>query len=308
MNDDGDMFHDGEREAQRRSGFTRVNGALHQNMPEQHRTFFATLPYIIASTVDDHSWPAATLFSGPPGFIHSPDERRLCITTPTREDDPAQAAMQPGKPIGLLGIDFSNRRRNRANGHIVCRKNSRIEVMVEQSFGNCPRYIQTRRLAAVDRLLPLPAIERLASLDARAKAQIAAADTLFVASFALGDNPRGGADVSHRGGRPGFAMLDADNLSIPDFSGNRYMNTLGNLLLQPRAALLFMDFDRGDILHLQGTTEIMWQPATDCPAGTERYWRLHIQYAWRFRSALPWRGRLREYSPATLNTGRWQTK
>jgi hypothetical protein len=83
------------------------------------------------------------------------------------------------------------------------------------------------------------------------------------------------------------------------------MNTLGNLLAQPRAALLFMDFERGDILHLQGTTDIVWQPDANCPAGTERYWRLRIRNAWRFRSALPWRGWLQEYSPATLQTGVW---
>lgn len=46
---------------------------------------------------------------------------------------------------------------------------------------------------------------------------------------------------------------------MPDFRGNRYMNTLGNLLAEPRAALLFIDFDRGDVLHLQGKTQILWQ-------------------------------------------------
>ena len=305
MNDSTDMFHEGERQAQKLSGFSHVIGALHNTISEQHRFFFAMLPYIIASTVDGRGWPMATLFSGPPGFIHSADEGHLCINASPRDDDPAQDAMWPGKPIGLLGIDFSNRRRNRANGRIVHRAHSRIEVAIEQSFGNCPRFIQTRRLEPANSPLPLAAIEPLATLDARAKAQIVAADTLFVASCAPQNQRHGGADISHRGGRPGFAMLDADSLSIPDFSGNRYMNTLGNLLIQPRAALLFMDFDHGDILHLQGTTEIMWRPTAFCPIGTERYWRLHIQHAWRFRHALPWRGRLLEYSPATLNTGVW---
>lgn len=65
-------------------------------------------------------------------------------------------------------------------------------------------------------------------------------------------------DVSHRGGPPGFVRLEGQTLTIPDYNGNRYFNTLGNLVSNPRAALLFVDFERGDVLHLQGTTEIVW--------------------------------------------------
>ena len=54
--------------------------------------------------------------------------------------------------------------------------------------------------------------------------------------------PTGGMDVSHRGGRPGFVKLDGDTLVVPDFRGNRYFNTLGNLVSDPRAALVFVDF------------------------------------------------------------------
>jgi hypothetical protein len=305
MYDHADRFHEGERRAQSLAGFNAVTGAFHDSMPDQHRSFFAALPYIFASSIDDNGWPVATLFSGPPGFISSPDERHLRIHALRREDDPGQAAMRPGQHIGLLGLDFSNRRRNRANGHISRMDKNRLEIAVVQSFGNCPKYIQSRRLEALTRSSPLPAIEYLTVLDTSAKTLITQADTFFIASYAQGDNVNGGADISHRGGQPGFVRLVRDTLWIPDFSGNRYMNTLGNLLAQPRAALLFMDFERGDILHLQGTTDIVWQPDANCPAGTERYWRLRIRNAWRFRSALPWRGWLQEYSPATLQTGVW---
>ena len=62
-----------------------------------------------------------------------------------------------------------------------------------------------------------------------------------------------GADISHRGGRPGFVRVDGDVLTIPDFRGNRYFNTLGNLIAEPRASLLFVDFETGDLLQLQGS-------------------------------------------------------
>ena len=82
---------------------------------------------------------------------------------------------------------------------------------------------------------------------------------------------------------------------------------LGNLLAEPRAALLFIDFERGDVLHLQGKTQILWQ-AEGHPGveGAERYWRFDVHRAWRFAAALPWRGRDLEYSPATLATGVWR--
>ena len=63
----------------------------------------------------------------------------------------------------------------------------------------------------------------------------------------------------------------------------------------------------GDVLHLQGETQILWQAEGDPGVeGAERYWRFDVRRAWRFAAALPWRGRNLEYSPATLTTGVWR--
>ena len=96
-------------------------------------------------------------------------------------------------------------------------------------------------------------VESLDHLDGAARAAIAAADTFFVASRSrAGNGAMFGADISHRGGRPGFIRVDGDVLTIPDFRGNRYFNTLGNLLAEPRASLLFVDFASGGLLQLTG--------------------------------------------------------
>ena len=301
-----DVFHPDERRAQALAQFDIKSAPIRPAMPEQHRTFFAGLPYLLASTIDDEGWPLATLFTGPPGFVSSPDDTHLRINAPRRQDDPALNAMFSGKEIGILGIDFSNRRRNRANGRIGRMDKNRIEIAVDQSFGNCPKYIQIREIYPVDSATPPPAREDLPQMDDQARALISRADTLFVASHAYSEKAQGGADVSHRGGQPGFVKIDGNRLWIPDFVGNKFMNTLGNLLAKPRAALLFPDFDTGDILHLQGTTEIVWQPETiKGPEGAQRYWCVDVQRAWCFRQALPWRGRNVEYSPASLGTGQW---
>lgn len=60
-------------------------------MPDQHRDFFAGLPYVLASTLDENGWPLATLLTGPPGFIRSPDTTHLRINAPRRQDDPTLA-------------------------------------------------------------------------------------------------------------------------------------------------------------------------------------------------------------------------
>lgn len=298
------MFHPDELRAQTLAGFDRVSGGIYPSMPEQHRAFFAALPYLFVATLDSQDWPVAALFNGPPGFLRSPDSDHLRISAPRRSDDPAQAALQTGKPVGALGLDFSNRRRNRVNGIIGRTDKNRIEIDVRQSFGNCPQYIQRRELYPATSS-PAP-IEHLTALDASAEMLIRQADTCFVASCAHTTLQQGGVDISHRGGKPGFIHLENNSLWIPDFRGNRYMNTLGNLLAEPRAALLFVDFEHGDILHLQGETHILWQADIgQGVAGAERYWRFDIRSAWRFSQALPWRGRNLEFSPATLNTGVW---
>lgn len=298
------MFHQDELLAQALAGFDEVSGYIYSEMPDQHRAFFAHLPYLFIASLDEHGWPVGTVLNGPPGFLHAPDDKHLRISARGRADDPAQASLLPGRPVGALGLDFGNRRRNRVNGVISRMDKNRLEIEVHQSFGNCPQYIQRREIYATVSV-PQP-IEYLNALDEDARQLITHADTCFVASYAHGDRADGGMDISHRGGKPGFISLDGDTLWIPDFRGNRYMNTLGNLLAQPRAALLFIDFERGDILHLQGETEIFWQSTQiGNIEGAERFWCFKGLRAWRLRGALPWRGRNVEYSPATLRTGSW---
>ncbi len=229
-------------------------------MPEQHRQLFAQLPYLFVGAIDAAGWPLATLLTGRPGFVQSSDPVTLHIAAQPDAGDPAAKALVQDREIGILGIDFSTRRRNRANGRIVSRDMDGITVAVSQSFGNCPQYIQLRVIEAahVDpaQATSNPA-ESFTRLDAAARAAIERADTFFVASRSrAGRGSAYGADISHRGGRPGFVRFDGDVLTIPDFRGNRYFNTLGNLSAEARASLLFVDFESGDLLQLQGIAEV----------------------------------------------------
>ena len=48
-------------------------------------------------------------------------------------------------------------------------------------------------------------------------------------------------------------------LTIPDFAGNLYFNTLGNILLNPRCGLVFIDFENGDVLQIAGDGEVIFK-------------------------------------------------
>jgi predicted pyridoxine 5'-phosphate oxidase superfamily flavin-nucleotide-binding protein len=277
-------FHLGELEAQARAGGGSGGGAIRDRMPAQHRAFFEALPFVVVASIDGGG-PVAALWTGNPGFVTAPDPQTLRIGVALDPDDPASGAFTVGAPFGLLGIQLATRRRNRANGVITEAGPDGLVVAVGQSFGNCPQYIHPRELR---RAAPgTAATEPLSRLDRPAIAAIGAADTFFVATSARTGEPTGGVDISHRGGPAGFVRVDGDVLTIPDFSGNRYFNTLGNLVSDPRAGVLFVDFMTGDLLHLQGTTEIQWDgPEVDALDGAERLWRLRVERAWRRPGAM----------------------
>lgn len=300
-------FHAGELRAQQLAGIDTPNAAIRERMPDQHRSFFPLLRYAVIALLDPEGRPLASIITGPPGFIAAPDERTLQFGPDTHWIAGAKSLLRAGQPIGMLGIDLATRRRNRANGIVTRCDDGGVQVQVSQSFGNCPKYIQLREV--VDAVAKGPArhhaVQTLAELDARARALISAADTFFVAS-GVSAIPEGGLDISHKGGRSGFVRVDGNTLTIPDFTGNRYFNTLGNLLLEPRAALLFIDFSNGDVLQLQGTAEILWHAEeVDKVDGAERLWRFRVERGTRVEGALPLRWEWREWSPATERTGAW---
>ena len=299
-------FHDGEIAARRRAGVTSGGAAIRAIMPDQHRQFFAGLRYLLIAALDPDGAPAATMLFGQPGFVTSPDPVTLRIDGVPAADDPVGALLTEGAPIAVLGIDLATRRRNRANGTIAMAGAGGITVAVAQSFGNCPQYIQSRSLISP----PIgrgAATERLGGLDGAARQAIRAADTFFVASSSgARGGPAFGADISHRGGRPGFVRVDGDTLTVPDFHGNRYFNTLGNILLEPRVALLFPDFRTGSLLHVSGEATVEWEsPEAAAFTGAERLWRVRVSNVWRRTGALPGDWAFGGYAPTTGRTGQW---
>ncbi|MET3439302.1 putative pyridoxine 5'-phosphate oxidase superfamily flavin-nucleotide-binding protein [Variovorax paradoxus] len=312
-------FHAGERALQTLAGSREVMAAagsrvIRDFMPDQHRDFFAQLPFLIVGSLDAELQPWASVLAAPPGFAYAPDATHLRIDALPMLDDPLAGQLLQGASLGLLGIEPHTRRRNRMNGRVEALDAGGFTVGVQQSFGNCPKYIQAREPLFAQRHDAAPA-QRLDSLDAAARALIGRADTFFIASAypqhaAAGDeaDPAAqGVDVSHRGGLPGFIRVDEDGvLTVPDFVGNRFFNTLGNLSVHPRAGLLFIDFESGELLHLTVSAEIIWDgPEVAAFEGAERLLRLRVEQVLRRPGALPLRWGGAELSPHLARTGRW---
>lgn len=304
---DPSPFHPDELTAQVLAGGGPRGSGIRDFMLEQHRAFFAALPYTFVATLDEEGWPIATVLEGDPGFVEPLDPVTLRIHALPAAEDPAAGTIVVGQDVGILGIDLGTRRRNRVNG-VVSQVDTAFTVAVKQSFGNCPQYIQRRAVRRVETLRDDP--QHLNSLDARARALIERADTFLVASRSrTGVGSLGGADISHRGGRPGFVRVEGDTLSIPDFRGNRYFNTLGNLLGEPRASLLFLDFETGDLLQLQGRVRIDWSgSAQEWVEGAERVWHFQVTQGWYRAQAAGMRGTFVDYSPVALVTGVWPAR
>jgi predicted pyridoxine 5'-phosphate oxidase superfamily flavin-nucleotide-binding protein len=275
-------FHPGELLAQQRAGGGPPGFAIRAAMPDQHRNFFPLLPFLCVGVLDQEGWPLATLLTGEPGFATSPTPHTLAIAADAGDGDPARGLLVEGAAIGLLGIELPTRRRNRANGVLKRSGGAGLLMEVQQSFGNCPKYIRTRSLLPV---APTPsAVLRFAGLGAEAAALLAKSETLFVATASGGT-----VDISHRGGPAGFVRVQGDTLLVPDYPGNRYFNTLGNLVLEPRCALVLVDFDSGDMLQLQGEASILWDQVPEGDTLAQRMWTLRVKQGWLRRGAFPLR-------------------
>jgi predicted pyridoxine 5'-phosphate oxidase superfamily flavin-nucleotide-binding protein len=264
-------------------------------MPDEHRELFEDLPFVIVGSADARGdaplW--ASLLIGAPGFVQAPSSRSLVIGAEPLPGDPLLANLRPGAPLGLLGIELSTRRRNRANGRISRAADGRFELAVDQSFGNCKQYIQSRvGLFTAPGARPSPTPER-AILTPLARQLLGRTDTTFLATSSREPRRGGveGVDVSHRGGRPGFVRTDdhegATRLVLPDFSGNFMFNSFGNLEVNPRAGILALDFETGAVLSLTGTAHVIWDgPLVEAFEGAERLLELRVAGGWLWRDIL----------------------
>jgi predicted pyridoxine 5'-phosphate oxidase superfamily flavin-nucleotide-binding protein len=312
-------FHEGELALQERA-LVREKVArfglrgIRPYMPDEHREFLEQLPFVFVASLDASGHPWASMTWGLPGFVESPSPTALHVGGRFAPRDPATRNLLPGAPVGLLGLELETRRRNRVNGVVVARDGDAFSLDVTQSFGNCQKYIHVREARfRQNPLLPLAATSATegARLSAEARRIVSTADTFFIASRSARPTTveRGqGVDVSHRGGLPGFVTLDedgaADRVTFPDYVGNFLFNTLGNVAVDPRVGLLFVDFARGSLLSLTATASIVWEgPEVRALDGAQRLVRATLLGGVRVDDVLPFAWSEPVFAPQFASAG-----
>lgn len=290
-------FHAGEIRAQERAGAREsiapwARRVVRPYLPEQHRLFYRSLPFLVIAARDGKGRPWATVLTGRPGFARALDQTSLLIDAALPRGDALEGALHPGADAGLLGIDLATRRRNRVNGK-VAETGPPLRLDVSQTFGNCPQYIHPRDWRWVAHDAGHTKASRSPGLSGRARTWIEGADTLFIASgYRSGNDDNAfGMDASHRGGPAGFVeVVSDDRLVLPDYAGNQYFNTIGNLVMDPRVGLLFVDFESGGLLQIAGRARIDWNPGdVSRHPGAQRLVTVDIEEVVELREVLPLR-------------------
>ena len=288
-----EIFHEGELEIQKRAGVAAVAARVGQanlveSLPPGFADFLSERFFVVVGSADPDGQVWASLLIGPPGFIHTVDSRHLALSTGPLSGDPLRRSLDAGPTtLGLLAIDAAARSRIRINGVASRAPEGGLVIEVSEVFGNCPKYIQRRApVSLIAEGEVGHARIRAARLDGPQSRLVTAADTFFIASR----HPHRGADASHRGGRPGFVRVEPDGrtLSFPDYPGNSMFQTLGNLQVDGRAGLLFIDWEGGDTLQLSGRGVVVWDADTVAVwPGAQRVVQFTIEAVEQHQRALP---------------------
>lgn len=250
------VFHWGELRAQAEAGLSErakaVSRLVQPVLPDGADDFLAHQHLLAVGAQGDDGRLWASLFTGPPGFVTALDEETVQVRQRLAGDDPVEPMTRRAGRLALLAIDLRTRIRLRMNGTSTPLPDG-LRLTVEQSFPNCPKYIQRRSPVARADQSGTGETVRAGALDETMSRLVTRADTFFVASASEDGDP----DVSHRGGDPGFVeLLSPTRLRWPDYRGNGMLMTLGNILQNPYTALVFVDWATGATLQMTGRARV----------------------------------------------------
>ena len=290
-------LHEGELRLQRRRGApielsNVMPDYIERDMPRQHADFFEGLPYLPLGTLDSEGRPWASILvtastDDPSLGVQVSGANQTHVIAETNPYDPFLRALknQEGKAIdgkqlfAGVGVDFSNRRRNKFAGSIdplSIAPNGKVSLRLtsDQHLGNCPKYITVRSLEHktreaklvfdLDKAVTTPFPDAAKTLIDRASTAFLATKHLAKEKDAIDDQTDMG--FNHRGGAPGFVRLyeekEGDSVTtylvLPDHSGNRFYQSLGNIETDKQVGLVFPDFTTGDVLYVTGEAENLY--------------------------------------------------
>lgn len=293
-------YHEGEREVQGRAGVAGDGLAAEEMyrpaMGVGVQRFLSAQSLAVLSSMDTAGGVWASLRAGAAGFPRAMDEHTVEIGGQSHPGDPLLQNLEQASPAGMLVINLAARQRLRLNGTGQIAEGGNIRLTIDQVYGNCPQYIQAREATrSTDARSNFVEARHREDLDDSFRDWIAAADTFFIATA----HPESGLDASHRGGKPGFVLVeDSSHLIFPDYPGNNMFNSLGNITAYPKSGLLFPDFEKHAVLQLSGSAKILWDdPRVAEFTQARRLVEFEIAKAIELPGAIPLGFEFRSYSP-----------
>ncbi|MBI5288048.1 MAG: pyridoxamine 5'-phosphate oxidase family protein [Chloroflexi bacterium] len=165
-----DIFHDGNRELQRRFDTERLAGRVgeltHDRIDGNDRAFIEHMDMFFIATVDEQGHANCSYKGGEPGFVRVVDDKTIAF--PNYDGNGMYLSMGNvlrTKQVGLLFIDFEQQHRMRFNGEASISYDDPlmaeypeaqfiVRVRAREIFPNCPRYIHKMQLVQRSKFVP----------------------------------------------------------------------------------------------------------------------------------------------------------
>lgn len=274
------IFHDGQLKVQLIAGEEEI---AKQRIPMISNSLHPrSIPFIehqvlaFPGSEDSKGNLWLSLIVGERGFIKIPSVNEITIDLSkivSNKEDVFFKNIESKPTVGLLFHEAARRARYRAWG--VARKNgNQLNFDIKMGYPSCPKHIQREIIELTDDSTVLAShYQQGTQLGELEKEWIIGAHTFFIAT----QTKKGDIESSHRGGDPGFIEIQENGiLRVPDYLGNSMFSTLGNIYENPKTALLFVDYTKGETLQLSGNSELQFdQNSKDDlykSADTGRFW------------------------------------
>ena len=256
------IFHDGQLAVQKIAGeeeiakqrIPMILNSLHpRSIPFiEHQV----LAFLGSEDSNEEIW--LSLIVGERGFIKAPSLKEIIFDKSkivSNREDIFFKNIELKPTVGLLFHEAERRARYRAWG--VARNNgNQLSFDIRMGYPSCPKHIQREIIEVVeDSKTTSSKYKKGTILGKLEKEWIIKAHTFFIAT----QTKKGDIESSHRGGDPGFIEIQENGLlRVPDYLGNSMFSTLGNIYQNPKAALLFVDYNTGETLQLSGNAELQF--------------------------------------------------
>ena len=256
------IFHEGQRAVQKITGeeeiakqrIPMISNELHPRSISfiEHQI----LAFLGSEDAEGEIW--LSLIIGKRGYIQVPSLKEIKLDLSnivSNRQDIFFENIKSQPIVGLLFHEAERRARYRAWGFARTLGNA-LSFDIRMGYPSCPKHIQ-RELIEVpkDSKITSSKYQKGTILGTSEKKWIKRAHTFFITT----QTKNGDIESSHRGGDPGFVEIQKNGLlRVPDYLGNSMFSTLGNIYKNPKSALLFVDYTKGETLQLSGRAALQF--------------------------------------------------